>query len=163
MTEEQGNVQLNLITNQLEALITGDEIMEFRVKEAARAIGIKTNFQGIFDWLSPFSLIPRYPKLEVIRAIRWAYCQRKKLEVIVDPRAVSPVFTYTIKTLQANPDCASWESFFDARGVLFIRAFNQQAKPHVLAVDVPNQLSKPLGTLTAHQAWSRPLNVAIVR
>ena len=155
MTEEQSKVQLNLITSQLEALMTGDEIMEFRIKEAARAVGIKTNFQGIFDWLSPFSLIPRYPKLEVIRAIRWAYCRCKKLEVIVDPRAVGTSFAYTVKTLQGNPDCASWESFFDARGVLFVRALNQQGKPHVLALDVPNQLSKPLGTLTAHQAWSR--------
>jgi hypothetical protein len=155
MTEEQGNVQLNQITTQLEALITGDEISEFRIKEAARTVGIKTNFQAIFDWLKPFSLIQPYPKLEVIRAIRWAYCQRKKVEVIVDPRAVGTSFAYTINALQGNPDCASWESFFDARGVLFIRALNQQGKPHVLAVDVPNQLSKPLGTLTAHQAWSR--------
>ncbi len=156
MTEASTQLQLNQITTQLEALIIGDEISEFRVKEAARAVGIKTNLQGIFDWLKPFSLIPRYPKLEVIRAIRWAYCQRKKLEVIVDPRAVGSSFAYTINALQDNPDCASWESFFDARGVLFIRALNQQGRPHVLAVDVPNQLSKPLGTLTAHQAWSRP-------
>ena len=155
MTQASTHLQLNQITSQLEAFITGDEILEFRIKEAARAVGIKINFQGIFDWLNPFSPIPRYPKLEVIRAIRWAYCQRKKLEVIVDPRPVGTSFAYTIKTLQGNPDCASWESFFDARGVLFVRALNQQGKPHVLALDVPNQLSKPLGTLTAHQAWSR--------
>ena len=49
MTEEPGKVQLNLITSQLEALITGAEVSEFRIKEAARAIGIKTNFQAIFD------------------------------------------------------------------------------------------------------------------
>ena len=72
MTATESTVQLNPITTQLEALITGDEILEFRVKEAARAVGINTNFQGIFDWLSPFSLLPRYPKLEVIRAIRFA-------------------------------------------------------------------------------------------
>ena len=156
MTQASTHLQLNQITSQLEALITADEILEFRIKEAARAVGIKSNFRGIFDWLKPFGLIPRYPKLEVIRAIRWAYCQRKKLEVIVDPRAVGTSFAYTIRTLQDNPDCASWESFFDARGVLFVRALNQQGKPHVLALDVPNQLSKPLGTLTAHQAWSRP-------
>ena len=68
MTEESTKLHLNLITSQLEALITGAEVSEFRIKEAARAIGIKTNFQAIFDWLKPFSLIQPYPKLEVIRA-----------------------------------------------------------------------------------------------